>query len=136
MWIGFVVPLALAAGACSDDGDPLACVDVTAECSPLYPPTFDNMFANTLDVKCGSDSNSCHSDQGMAGGMSFATIEGAFAELLEAGQDRVIPFDPSCSLMIIRTHATDRSVLMPPGSQLSVSERCSLVQWVTDGAPR
>jgi hypothetical protein len=134
MWIGFVVPLAVAAAACSDDA--LACVDVTTECAPLYPPTFDNVFANTLDVKCGSDSASCHSDSGMAGGMSFATIDGAHAELLEVGQARVIPGEPSCSLMIIRTHASDSSVLMPPGARLSEAERCALVQWVAGGAAR
>jgi hypothetical protein len=72
----------------------------------------------------------------MKGGMTFSTIDNAYGELLEPGQDRVIPGDPSCSIMIIRTHATDFSIKMPPGSSLPEAEKCALVQWVAQGASR
>ena len=49
---------------------------------------------------------------------------------------RVIPGDPSCSLVVERMVSEDPKQLMPPGSMLSEAERCVIVQWIQDGAKR
>jgi len=110
-------------------------LDVSAACQPLYVPTFDNVYAMTLAPHCGSGARACHSDTGR-GGMSLATVDGAYDELLAPGKDRVIPGDPSCSTMIIRAYSTDGRIKMPPGASLPAPELCALVQWIDMGALR
>lgn len=137
MFRGAPVVLAWAVAACGGGDPDLECdTQVTAACAPLYPPTFDNVYTMTLAPHCGSGARSCHSDAGKKGGMTFATIDDAYAALTAAGQDRVIAGDPACSIMIIRTNTTRPTIQMPPGSQLGAAERCSLVQWVAGGALR
>lgn len=126
----FLLPLAVVAGCKGDE--PPACVDVDLTCAPLYVPTFDNVYANTLTDGCGSERVACHSAAGNQGGMSFETPEIAHAALL-AG--RVTAGDASCSEMIVRVHSVGESFQMPPGSPLSETERCALIQWVQAGAP-
>jgi hypothetical protein len=123
--------LALAATGCPNSSGPPACIDVDLTCQPLYVPTFDNVYNNTLRDTCGSQRVSCHSHAGMKGGMTFETPETAFAAL----STRVVPDDPGCSLMIVRTSSVGESYQMPPGSPLSEAERCALIQWVQAGAP-
>ena len=138
MWsYATLVVAAVVVAGCSG-GDPvLECnQQVTATCATLYEPTFDNVYNMTLKPHCGSGARSCHSDAGHAGDMSFATIDQAYSELLEAGQDRVIPGDIACSIMIIRTNSADFDIKMPPGSSLPAAEKCALVQWVAQGALR
>jgi len=137
MWPTATLALALVVSACGGGTPPLECnTEVTETCATLYPPTFDNVYTMTLAPHCGSGARSCHSDAGMKGGMTFSTIDNAYASLLEPGRDRVIPGDPMCSVMIIRTHSPDFSVKMPPGSSLPAAEQCALVQWVAQGALR
>jgi len=113
-------------------GDPLpACITVDASCAPLYAPTFDNVYTMTLHDTCGSQRASCHSAAGMSGGMSFADPPHAFAALRNG---RVVPGDPGCSKMIVRTDSPGASYQMPPGDPLSPAERCALIQWVQAGA--
>lgn len=123
----------LALCGCPSD-DPPACVTVDTACQPLYVPTFDNVYANTLAVGCGSERVSCHSREGHQGGMSFEDPATAHAALL-AG--RVSPGDPSCSEMIVRVTSVGEPYQMPPGSgaELSAAEQCALIQWVESGAP-
>jgi hypothetical protein len=123
-----VVMLALA--GCPGD-DPPECIEVDVSCAPLYVPTFDNVYANTLVDGYGSQRVSCHSAAGKKGGMSFEDPDTAHAALL-AG--RVTPGNPGCSEMIVRTQSVGESYQMPPGSALSEAERCALVQWVQNGA--
>ncbi len=123
--------LALASAGCPSD-DPPACTEVDLTCAPLYVPTFDNVYANTLSDGCGSQRVSCHSAAGKKGGMSFEDPETAHAALL-AG--RVTAGDPSCSEMIVRVTSVGESFQMPPGSALPEAERCALIQWVQAGAP-
>ena len=123
--------LALLVAGCPG-GDQPACVDVDLTCNPLYVPTFDNVYENTLKNGCGSARVSCHSAAGHQGGMSFEDPATAHAALL-AG--RVIPGDASCSVMIVRTSSPGTSYEMPPSAPLSQAERCALIQWVQNGAP-
>lgn len=135
-YVALAMTIVVTAG-CSSGADPTECNDaITATCNPQYPPTFQNVYDFTLAPHCGSGARACHSDQGMAGGMSFATIDQAYAELLEPGQDRVIPGDIHCSIMLIRVMSDDNSIKMPRGSSLEPAEQCALIQWVDQGAQR
>lgn len=123
---------ALALAACTSDPPP-ACITVDTACAPLYSPTFDNIYSMTLQTTCGSDRSSCHSASGMQGGMSFQSAQRAF-DSLTAG--RVVAGDPGCSKLIVRTSSPGEDYQMPPGDPLSAAERCALIQWVANGAPR
>jgi hypothetical protein len=134
--------LALAAVACGPGGEdpPLECIDpatpaLDTSCMPLYEPTFANIHAMTLAPKCAGTGSGCHAGGGQAG-LGMSSIEGAYADLLEPEQMRVVPGDPACSEMIIRTTATEQAIKMPPGVSLLPAEKCSLVQWVANGALR
>jgi hypothetical protein len=130
--------LSLAAGAvgsgCGGD-DCLENVDVA--CTPLYEPTFANIYANTLTPSCAVGGASCHSAAGSAGGMSFEGANQAFAALHgdADGERRVIAGDPACSLLIQRLEA-DSDNVMPPGKALPAAERCAIIKWVNEGAKR
>lgn len=131
MWLA-VVSAALA--GCPSEEAPPACVTVDTACSPLYAPTFDNIYNNTLRAGCGSGLGSCHSANA-AGELSLADPAAAHGELLDG---RVVPGDPGCSELVVRTGASGKDYQMPPGSSLaalSAAERCSLILWVEAGAP-
>jgi hypothetical protein len=125
------VSLATLAGCPSDD-EPPQCIEIDTACQPLYVPTFENVYANTLQTTCGSTAVSCHSAAGKQGGMSFEDPATAYAALL-AG--RVVPNDAACSEMIVRTGSPGESYQMPPGSSIGASEVCALIQWIEAGAP-
>jgi hypothetical protein len=116
--------------ACASDPPP-DCITVDAACAPLYTPTFANLYTMTIKKTCGSDRASCHSAAGLAGGMSFEDADHAFAAL-RAG--RVVPGDPGCSKLIVRTSSPGADYQMPPGSPLLPAERCAMIQWVAAGA--
>jgi hypothetical protein len=120
-------------GGCPSTPPP-ACTTTAIDttCSPQYLPTFDNVFENTLKMDCGSGRNSCHSANG-DGDMSLADPDSAYNSLL-AGH--VVPGDPTCSELIVRTHDLGTDYQMPPGGAISAAERCALVQWVAAGAVR
>lgn len=118
-------------GACSSDEAPPSCITVDTTCAPLYSPTFDNVYNMTIKDTCAA-SAACHSASGRQGGLSLATAQEAF-DALRAG--RVVPGDPGCSEVIVRTDSPGASYQMPPGDPMSAAERCALVQWVQAGAP-
>src|SRR5665647_2040667 len=122
----YLAAAALLAGCPSEP--PPACTTETIDtsCAPGYVPTFDNVYENTLKMDCGSSRGSCHSASG-DGNMSLADPAIAYASLLNG---RVTPGDPMCSELIVRTHGLGADYQMPPGSALSVPERCALVKWV------
>ena len=132
----FVLALAC---ACTNNSPP-ACITVDTSCAPLYPPSFDNVYNNTLSVSCGSTNTSCHANAEVLSGMSFADEPTAYSELLmkskfDPSHYRVDPGDPSCSVMIVRTDSPGAPYQMPIGTALGSSERCALIQWVQAGAP-
>lgn len=130
LFAGLVAVVAVAGAACGEEAPP-ACIAVDTSCAPLYPPTFENVYANTLRVTCGSERSACHSRTG-EGNMSLAEPSIAHQALL-AG--RVAPGDPACSELIVRTSSPGADYQMPPGQPLSEAERCALIQWVAAGAP-
>lgn len=130
-WLSFAAVVLL--GGCPSDPPPTCTTTVIdVSCSPQYLPTFDNVFENTLKMECGSGRNSCHSANG-DGDMSLADPDSAYNSLLDG---RVVPGDPTCSELIVRTHDLGTDYQMPPGGALSAAERCALVQWVAAGAAR
>jgi hypothetical protein len=138
-----VLLAAIAVAGCGPGGEdpPLDCIDpmtpaISTTCAPLYVPTFDNVYTMTLAPKCAGTGAACHSASGNKGEMTLSSIDRAYEELLEPEQTRVVPGDPACSEMIIRTTASDQSIKMPPGTSLSMPEKCALVQWVANGAQR
>lgn len=121
----------LACSGCDDD-----CVAVDTSCTPLYEPTFDNVYTNTLAVSCAVGNGTCHTADGasVAGGMAFDSADEAYAALAGSAE-RVVAGDAACSLLVARVEATG-SDGMPPGSPLAEAERCAIVRWVANGAAR
>jgi hypothetical protein len=128
--ISFAASVAAGVAACNADLPPV-CVTVDTSCAPLYAPTFANVYARTLQNTCGSALSACHSAAGQAGGMSFEDPAHAYAALVNG---RVLPRDPACSQLIVRTSSPGEDYQMPPGDPLSEAERCALIQWVQSGA--
>jgi len=129
----------LVAGCPSSKTPPPACITVDTTCAPGYVPTFDNVWHNTLQPTC-AQSASCHSATGHMGNLDMSDEATAYSELLapatiDPKRARVVPGDPACSLMTVRTDSPGESYEMPPGAPLSEPERCALVQWVKCNAP-
>lgn len=127
-----------------DDGTEIPqCVEVDPQgCAPLYAPSFDNVFDNTLTPDCSTGNSSCHASASAAGaepgGLHVEDRETAYALLLAAEHDPryVIPNDPGCSMLVVRMQLEDPVEQMPPGAPLMASEQCSVIQWIEMGAPR
>lgn len=120
-------------GGCG--GDPtLECVNPDLSCTPLYEPTFANVYANTIAPKCGGDRTACHSESGRQGGLAMTSAATAYQALLDPSDPRVVPGDTACSVLLERLYTNDNSLVMPQGAPLSEAERCSVMKWVADGA--
>ncbi len=131
------VLIAVLAIACGTNDGP-QCVEVDLTCAPLYQPTFDNIYNNTLLPKCSPANGACHDPGHANGGISYTDPDSAYDLLLgnTDGRARVVPGDPNCSLIVERIESSTAKFLMPPGDQLPASERCAIEQWIADGAPR
>lgn len=133
------IALATALLGCTKSDPSDGCVDgLSTQCSPLYPPTFDDIYTRTLHPTCAQEGSSCHSSQGMMGGLVFEDEDTAYDLLLGRvdGRARVEPGDPSCSLIVEHLESTDPSFVMPPGAPLSDAEKCAFIQWIAMGAQR
>jgi hypothetical protein len=131
--------MALAACGCTGKGAASECVtSVSATCSPLYPPTFDEVYTRTLAPTCAQPGGVCHGSSGVQGGLFFATEDSAYGLLLGEtdGHPRVLPGNPSCSILVERLESTDPTKVMPPEAPLSAAETCAIVQWISGGAKR
>ena len=122
------------AAACSGP-DQLECIEVDPTCAPLYAPTWDNVFNNTLRPKCGTGGGACHEGSGAHGGLRLDEYETAYRTLTAASKNYVMLEDIPCSELIQRIYAASSSLRMPRGSSLPDSERCALAQWMLAGAP-
>lgn len=126
----FAAALGLLA-ACKEAPPECTSVAVDLDCATSYSPSFDNVYLNTIDKRCGTRDGSCHSSSGDAN-LSFATREIAFESLLDG---HVTPGDAGCSELIVRTIESGKDYSMPPDEALSETDRCALVKWVAAGAP-
>ena len=108
------------------------CVEVETDCTPQYEPTWDNVFAETLQPTCGVGGSSCHATDGAKGGLVLDDTDTAWSGLVEDG--RVLEGDAGCSLLIGRLESEDSAEQMPPGDRLSEEERCAVRLWIENGA--
>jgi hypothetical protein len=124
-----------AALSCNGDPPGPTCVSEGADpdCTPLYTPTYDEIFTRTLAPSCGRAGSSCHSSTGRQGGLALDEPEEAYRTLLARS---VRPGDPACSEVVVRLVSTDPFERMPPGRPLDPGEQCAIVQWIASGAPR
>lgn len=136
----FACLLTIASACGSEEHQTMHCVDeLSIECTPLYAPTFDNIYTNTLQPKCAIGGTSCHGDGGSKGGLSLeGGADRAYEKLLnpDSGSPRVVPGDWTCSHLIYHLESEDAAVVMPPGGPLAEEERCAIRQWIANGALR
>lgn len=129
--------------SCTSDGGESrppapACANAVAPaaaCTPLYEPSYDNVFARTLKPTCAKSGVSCHASTGRQGGLSFEDAEEAYGQLLDTTQT-ARPGDPSCSVLVARVVATDGNFRMPPGRSIDPGEQCAIALWIANGAKR
>lgn len=134
-------------GSCQDGDRELPdCVNLSFdvdECAPLYQPTFDNLFEQTLSDGCAPQGDSCHTHPDASGarpnGLVFSDADTAHAALM--GQSEGRPFvdedDASCSLLVVRVAVDDEDFRMPPGeSPVDDKVVCAIAQWIEAGAER
>jgi hypothetical protein len=127
-----VLPVGLALAGCPAELEP---ADVDPDCTPQYEPTFDNVYANTLEPECSPFG--CHNGPNARGDLDLATIDVAYAALLEEGEGRVLPGDPEHSEMVMRIFTSENDFRMPPGpTPLPAEEQCAVALWVLMGAER
>jgi hypothetical protein len=139
MWryrLGFGTLVACVAGCPSTP--PPACIKVDTSCIPGYVPDFDDVYSNTIGPTC-AQSASCHSSTGHAANLDMSSESLAYEQLMQSSSIdpkrlRVVPGDPACSLLIVRTDSPGADYQMPKGAALMAPERCALVQWVACGA--
>jgi hypothetical protein len=119
---------------CTEDADvrPTCLDSLPASCTPLYPPTFDQIYSQTLSKKCSTSGSGCHGPKGNSGGLSYTDADSAYVELAE----RLTPGDPSCSEVVVRVDSSGHDWSMPPGKPLSIGERCAIRTWIAQGAQR
>jgi hypothetical protein len=120
----------VAAAACGGPGV-LEPPELDLACTPQYPPSYAEVFANTLRPDCGV--GGCHAGARPRGGLDLSEIDRAYDGLLDG---RVIPGDPAHSEAVQRLYTTLRAYQMPPGDPLTDAEKCAVVQWIHGGAHR
>jgi hypothetical protein len=132
--------LLLALAGCPEEQPP-ACTTVDLTCHEGYVATFDNVYKNTLHTgTCGDDNNSCHTNAAHNGGLSFEADEPTvYASLMAASgldpsRQRVVPGNPGCSLLTVRTEGVGKDYQMPKGDPLDAPTQCALVKWIAAGA--
>jgi hypothetical protein len=132
MFTAFILA-GLGAGSCGTDP---TCIVVSADCAPLYEPSFDNVYSRTLSQGCAASGSSCHSSEGAKAGLNFSSADQSYALLLgeDDGIARVSAGDAGCSILVQRLESN--SDPMPPGQPLSEAERCAIIQWIDQGAKR
>ena len=134
MRLGFLL-LVWAGLSCLGGEEPVpsTCVEgLDRQCAPLYEPSYEQVFRQTLMPKCGVGNGSCHDPGGGNGGLVISDLETSHGALLDGGF--VLPGDPECSPLIQVTEGHPSVSAMPPGAPLSAEERCALIQWVASGA--
>ncbi len=124
--------LALALMGCdgAEPSEPVCIDDLPEACTPQYAPTFDEVWQNTLSPSCAV--SGCHGGGSASGGLSLEDIETAYDSLLDG---LVEPSSAACSQLVFRLEPVAEGN-MPPGNPLDEAERCSVRQWIDEGASR
>ena len=149
----FALALALPSSACDGGGESSedsdgetgsaqvpACVEYELEgCAPLYPPSYDQVWNQTLSNGCAEFGTACHASEDAAGaleGMTFVDPQQSWDHMLMASEPLVVPGDPLCSELFVRLVSEAPAVRMPPGSGAGLAEGalCSIGTWIAEGA--
>ena len=128
--------------ACGDDGGnapaPECLPELPRDCNIVwqnYDAIWDNAFSS-----CGSATTGgfCHGAEGQMAGLLMSDKDTAYDSLLGGndGRARVIPGDPECSTLVQRIESEDAAFQMPPGGRMTAPQRCSIIQWIAQGANR
>jgi len=129
--------MVLTAG-CSDEPERPDCIVLSA-CQSLFATvTYQVLFDNIFQPKCGTARN-CHGPgPSPKGGLAFTDIDQSYDLLLGniGGKARVKPFNAECSELVVRTSDVGQDWTMPPGTALPSGESCAIRQWVDAGATR
>ncbi len=125
--------VALALSACGGEADRVDGLDPS--CAPLYTPTFDAVFDNTLSGTCAQAGTFCHASEGAKGGLILDDRDGAYAALVESSPARVNAGDAATSMLMLRIEI-EGDKEMPPGMRLDTAERCAIQKWIEVGAKR
>jgi hypothetical protein len=132
--------LALATVACKSGPASPSCVSgLSSDCAASYsPPAFAMIFTGILQPNCAVGTGTCHTPDFVAGGVVFADQTDSYNLLLGMGGGTayVLPGDPGCSVLMERLESTDPSFHMPRGTNfLSSGDLCTIIQWISMGAP-
>jgi len=139
---------------------PPSCVDQALaeqfiqECTPLYEPTWANVYEfefkphTTMQAQsgCGQPGLACHGQgeqdgqivwgEGAHTGLGFVgDAAQTHALLLNSQPPFIDPLNLSCSPLVVRMQTEDNNYWMPPGPQTYDSRRrCSMLRWIAQGA--
>ena len=134
-WRASAALVALALASCTPP-----CVEVSTDCEPLYEPTFDNVWALTLEPSCAL--SGCHVPASapaglvLAAGLAYDNLVNVESSQI-AGLDRVEPGDPDQSYLLWKLEGNpDRlGQQMPFGASPLDEELLQLVRdWIAAGA--
>jgi hypothetical protein len=122
--------------AADDDADVPECVEYELDgCMALYPPTYDQVWSQTLSSSCGQVGSACHAQAGSGGavdGLVFVDALTSWEHM--TAEELIVPGDPLCSPLFVRLATDDPDIRMPPGTGgLSPAALCSIGTWITDG---
>jgi hypothetical protein len=111
-----------------DEGAP-ECVEIDYEgCALLYPPTWDQVWQQTISTTCSGGGSACHAGDV---GLTFGDQNTAYTGLMH----EVVVGDPACSPLMLRLESEDPGFRMPPGNTpLAAGARCSIATWIANGA--
>jgi hypothetical protein len=98
----------------------------------LYPPTWDQVWAQTLSTTCSGGGSACHAGDLR---LSLVDADAAYAGLTSGTHPLVVAHDPQCSPLMVRLESDDPVFRMPPGNTaLASGARCSIATWIDAGA--
>ncbi len=109
---------------------------LSTSCQPQYdPPTFSTIHAKILAPTCATGVGTCHTADAAPAGLVLSDADQSYKLLLDGR--RVLPGDPSCSLLVKRLSSSDPNYRMPRGpTPLSAGELCTITKWIAGGAQR
>lgn len=129
----------LAALGCGPTAPDECLLATNTDCAVGFPPTYANIFQQSLRSTCGGPGVSCHGLDGAKAGLVFASEQESYDLLLGnvGSRPRVIPGDPDASLLVQRIECSSPQRRMPLNSDpLPTTVRCAIVKWIADGAAR
>ncbi|HEY8080220.1 MAG TPA: c-type cytochrome domain-containing protein [Labilithrix sp.] len=134
LWLGFVAACTSSSGGPAPD--PPCVQDLPASCQPTYdPPTWSTIHAKILAPTCATGKGTCHTPDFAPNGLVLADADASYAMLLDGR--RVLPNNPSCSLLVKRLTSSDPSYRMPRGpTPLSAGDLCTITTWIANGAAK